>query len=58
MCAIEAAQSFIKFERVCLTYSGSSGRSPVDVLKDVELEVRAGEFVSLIGPSGCGKSTC
>jgi NitT/TauT family transport system ATP-binding protein len=29
----------------------------VIALTEVELEVRAGEFVSLIGPSGCGKST-
>lgn len=26
-------------------------------LKDVDLTVREGEFVSLLGPSGCGKST-
>jgi NitT/TauT family transport system ATP-binding protein len=26
-------------------------------LKDVDLEIKEGEFVSLIGPSGCGKST-
>jgi len=29
----------------------------VTALVDVQLDVRAGEFVSLIGPSGCGKST-
>ncbi|WP_335989801.1 ABC transporter ATP-binding protein [Glycomyces sp. MUSA5-2] len=26
-------------------------------LHDVDLEIRPGEFVSLVGPSGCGKST-
>jgi NitT/TauT family transport system ATP-binding protein len=29
----------------------------VDALVDIDLEIRPGEFVSLIGPSGCGKST-
>ena len=28
-----------------------------DVLKNVELEVKTGEFVVFVGPSGCGKST-
>ena len=31
---------------------------PVQVVKDVNLEIADGEFVSLLGPSGCGKTTC
>jgi sulfonate transport system ATP-binding protein len=31
--------------------------SCIEVLKDVSLEVKNGEFISLIGSSGCGKST-
>ena len=27
------------------------------VVNDVNLEIRAGEFFSLLGPSGCGKTT-
>jgi NitT/TauT family transport system ATP-binding protein len=33
------------------------GQGGVVALENIDLEVGAGEFVSLIGPSGCGKST-
>jgi len=32
-------------------------RSPAPVLRDIDLRVARGEFVSVIGHSGCGKST-
>ena len=40
---------------VSLTFQTADG--PVHALKDVDLTVAPGEFVSFIGPSGCGKTT-
>ena len=37
--------------------SYSSGRNRLHVLKSVDLEIRAGEMVSIMGASGSGKST-
>lgn len=35
----------------------SADGNEVHALKDINLDVKQGEFISLIGPSGCGKST-
>lgn len=45
----------IQLDRVSMTYDTASG--PVEALRDINLNVRQGEFISLVGPSGCGKST-
>nr|WP_238938748.1 ABC transporter ATP-binding protein [Sulfitobacter mediterraneus] len=38
-----------------MTFQTNDG--PVHALKDVNLEIKDGDFVSFIGPSGCGKTT-
>ena len=32
-------------------------KQPVEVLKDITLQVKRGEFITIVGHSGCGKST-
>ena len=45
----------IRFENVCKTYS--IGGEIVRALDGANLEIKQGEFVSIVGPSGSGKST-
>jgi len=45
----------VDLRRLSLTYGNAE--SAVVALADIDLQIRAGEFVSLIGPSGCGKTT-
>lgn len=45
----------VKIENVTKEFQSDKGRSIA--LKDVNFNIRKGEFVSLIGHSGCGKST-
>lgn len=45
----------IMAENLCKTYK--PGSVSVEVLKNINLIIRSGEFVSIMGPSGSGKST-
>lgn len=40
-----------------ITKSFTDGKSTVDVIRGLSLQVKAGEFVSIVGSSGSGKST-
>ena len=42
----------LKLTDVGKTYGGT-----VEVLKHIDLDIKAGELIVFVGPSGCGKST-
>ncbi|MFW9957267.1 MAG: ABC transporter ATP-binding protein [Candidatus Odinarchaeota archaeon] len=49
------AQPIIQIQEVNKEYG--KGKNTVAALKDVKIDIQAGEFVAIVGPSGCGKST-
>lgn len=48
-----SAPTLVTFQNVSKTYDGRT-----HVVKDLDLEIRKGEFLTLLGPSGSGKTTC
>jgi NitT/TauT family transport system ATP-binding protein len=49
--------SAIRMRDVEMNFSGGRDGSSYLALRDVQLEVRDGEFFCLLGPSGCGKTS-
>ena len=49
-------QPVVRIRGVDKVFSGRDGGQTV-ALQAIDLDIEAGQFVSLIGPSGCGKST-
>ena len=47
------AEAFVAFERVQKSYDGETL-----VVKDLNLYIGRGEFLTMLGPSGSGKTTC
>jgi len=52
----DSAETLIEIDGVGKTFTGQDGEQVV-ALEGTDLEIRRGEFVSILGPSGCGKST-
>ena len=48
-----SSKSFVKFDKVDKSYDGK-----VLVVKDLNLDINEGEFITMLGPSGSGKTTC
>ena len=47
------SDSFVKFDKIDKSYDGK-----VLVVKDLNLDIAEGEFITMLGPSGSGKTTC
>ncbi|TAL93065.1 MAG: 4-aminobutyrate--2-oxoglutarate transaminase [Rhodanobacter sp.] len=53
MSAVPTAEPLVRFQGVQKSYDGSHL-----VVRDLNLDIYPGEFLSLLGPSGSGKTTC
>lgn len=48
-------KDILKIKEVTKKYQAKNGE--LEAIKNISLNVKQGEFISIIGPSGCGKST-
>lgn len=46
-----------EIENVSKVFESGEGKEDVTALKDINLTIETGKFVSFVGPSGCGKTT-
>ncbi|KAA0913293.1 ABC transporter ATP-binding protein [Aquicoccus porphyridii] len=53
MAASQTSDAFVEFDRVQKSYDGETL-----VVKDLNLTMPRGEFLTMLGPSGSGKTTC
>ena len=53
---METKQPFIHIDHLSYAYVGENDE-PIPVLKDVTLDIHAGEYVVILGHNGSGKST-
>lgn len=53
---LAASPPALAFDAIGCAFRNAAG-VVVPVLRDVNIEIAAGEFVSVVGPTGCGKST-
>ena len=49
----QSTPSIVRFDRVQKSYDGETL-----VIKDLNLAIDSGEFLTMLGPSGSGKTTC
>ncbi|GAE25910.1 ABC transporter [Halalkalibacter wakoensis JCM 9140] len=49
--------SDVNINNVGKTFENKEDQTSYTVFDQINLQVKSGEFVSLLGPSGCGKST-